>query len=247
MCRLLGVVSKTPRSFALLLEEAPRSLAVLSEAHSDGWGVAVATRAVHRSVERASADRRFFEVATGAVGNIIVSHVRQRTRGPLNLANTHPFASSGWVFAHNGTILDVAFLEAETSRRRREELHGETDSERLLAYLLTALDELGGQAGEREAVDEVIRNAASRLRGRPNAGTASFLFSDGAVLYAHRFGPPLFLLERRGGPDAPCAECAASPCIAVTTEPITDESWRPLAQGDLLRIRQDPDPSWIRL
>jgi predicted glutamine amidotransferase len=202
---------------------------------------------VHRSVDRANADRHFFEVATGAVGSIIVSHVRQRTRGPLRIANTHPFSSSGWVFAHNGTILDVAFLEAEISRRRGDEIQGETDSERLFAYLLTALDEIGSPSGTREAIDEAIRHAASRLRGRQDPGTASFLLSDGVVLYAHRFGPPLFLLERRGGPDAPCHECAASPCIAVTTEPITDESWKPLEQGDLLRIHVDPDPSWIRI
>lgn len=246
MCRLLGVVSAGPRSFGLLLEQAPRSLALLSEAHRDGWGIAASLRgrgwAVRRSLLRAGDDAGFFGWARETLGELIVAHIRQKTRGDVRLENTHPFVASRWVFAHNGTIEDVDYLHANTSPARLRARAGDTDSELLFAFLMSRLDAAPG--GD---VDGVLRDATAELTSRPKLGTASFLLSNGEVLYAHRFGAPLFLLERMptaaGGCDCPFG----LPCIAVTTEPITDEPWLALGDRDLLRIGRDPSPAWRRL
>jgi predicted glutamine amidotransferase len=238
MCRLLGVVSSGPRSFGLLLREAPRSFAFLSKKHADGWGVAASGRdrgwTVRRSLLRAGADGAFLGWASATLGELIVAHVRQRTRGEVRLENTHPFASSSWVFAHNGTIEDVAYLRARSSSRRLRELRGETDSELLFAFLLTHLDEAGTA---RERVDRALRLATRNLAERAQLGTASFILSDGKALYAHRYRAPLHLLQRKQG----------LPCVAVTTEPITDEPWLALEGGDLVRIDRDPIPRWTQL
>jgi hypothetical protein len=70
----------------------------------------------------------------------------------------------------------------------------------------------------------VISDTVAELVER-RAGTANFLLSDGVVLYAHRFGRSLCLVERRG----------SSPAVVIATEPLTDEPWLPLDDGTLLR------------
>jgi glutamine amidotransferase len=249
---MLGVVSATLRSFALLLDEAPRSIAALSAKHPDGWGIAVGQHGngwtVHRSLMRAADDHEFHYSSSHAKGDIIVAHVRQKTRGDVTLENTHPFESSPWVFTHNGTVNNLDYLEANISPERRAKIQGETDSERLFAFLMTRLDAPAkSTAVSRQAFDRELRAATCELDTLTDFGTASFLLSDGDVLYAHRLGAPLYLLQRHSNTEIHCSECARSPCIAVTTEPITDETWIPLDDGDLIRIERRPEVSWTKL
>src|SRR5271166_3669414 len=147
MCRLLGIASSEPTDFKIVLREAPRSLAALSREHRDGWGLAVyddgAGWSIEKGVACAGEDERFHRLAVGSRGWVLVSHVRQKTVGETSLVNTHPFHRGRWVFAHNGTVKDVAWLRAHTSTHREAEVQGETDSERLFAWLLTRLDEAG--------------------------------------------------------------------------------------------------------
>jgi predicted glutamine amidotransferase len=222
-------------------------MAVLSEKHRDGWGLAAANRlsgwTVHRGLQQAARDGLFHDLATATIGEITVAHVRQRTRGAITLENTHPFVADPWVFAHNGTVGDTAFLRAGTSQKRLAQIRGDTDSERLLAFLLTRIDDA---AADRDSIDRALRAATLDLTSRREFGTASFLLSDGNVLYAHRFGAPLHLLERTGG-TSECPDCRRAPCIAITTEPITDEGWLELRDRDLLRIDRDPTPRWTYL
>ena len=251
MCRMLGVVSASARSFALLLEQAPRSLAWLSEEHRDGWGMALREReprwTVHRSLQRAGEDMAFHELATELVGDLLLVHVRQKTHGPVAMENTHPFVSGRWAFTHNGKVEDVAFLERELSPARRAELHGETDSERLFAFILTRFDADGiSPVSDSGRVTESLRHVGRELAERSGLGTASFLLSDGDTLYAFRRGAPLHLLQRDAQDASACRDCFGSPCVAVTTEPITDEPWLPLDDGDLVRITRGPRPRWQR-
>src|SRR5260370_27336249 len=202
MCRLLGIAASEPTDFRIVLREAPRSLAALSREHPDGWGIAVFDAEVgkwrvDKGTARASEDERFHRLAVGARGELLVSHVRQKTIGETSLANTHPFERGRWVFAHNGTIKDVAWLRDQTSPERRAEVAGETDSELVFAWLLTRLDE--AQVANRPASTETDRaiGAATRgLRARPAGGAFNFLLSAGTPTYAHRFAPPTFLLDR---------------------------------------------------
>src|SRR3979411_2012426 len=148
MCRLLGIVASEPTDFKIVLREAPRSMAVLSREHRDGWGIAVfdddaRSWSVEKGVVCASEDARFHKLAVGSRGELLISHIRRKTVGETALTNTHPFERGRWVFAHNGTVTDVAWVERQASRDRLAEITGETDSEVLFAWLLTRLDEAG--------------------------------------------------------------------------------------------------------
>jgi len=281
MCRLVGVVASEITEFGLVLKEAPRSLARLSREHPDGWGVAAhggpdsipppsarsqhdATWRVHKGTAPAGECDRFLELASRSAGTVLIAHVRQKTVGPTSIENTHPFVQSGWVFAHNGTLVDHASLRAETSPMRLAEVRGDTDSEVLFAFLLTRLDEagltrLGSCATARAEATRVIAVATEKLRAR-KAGAFNFLLSDGASCFVHRFGRSLFLLERTPHdlgrvretrdtttpiPAAPPSWTSRRHAVLVASERLTEEPWRELPEGTLLRIDRGPSPKLV--
>jgi glutamine amidotransferase len=273
MCRLVGIVASDITQFGLVLKEAPRSLAHLSAEHPDGWGVAAyggadsmppSTTAqyahgwrIHKGTERASQCTRFRALAERSAGTILIAHIRQKTVGATRIENTHPFTQDGWVFAHNGTIKDQAWVASGVSATRRAQVTGDTDSEMLFAFFLSRLDEarlareLGTEA-ERASALSVIGTAAAELRRR-NVGAFNFLFSNGASCFVHRFGRSLFLLERRPDPPSSASSLDEQAALAkfrmrrhavlVASERLTDEPWRELPEGTLLRVDRDPVPT----
>lgn len=262
MCRLLGIAASEPTEFRIVLREAPRSLAALSREHRDGWGMAVFDACagawrVDRGVVCASEDERFHRLAVGSRGELLVSHVRQKTIGDTSLANTHPFVRGRWIFAHNGTVNDVAWLRANASRHRLGEIAGETDSELLFAWMLTRLDEAGvAECAAGTDTDRALGAVARAGRERPSFGAFNFLLSDGNTTYAHRFGRSMFLLERspddvvlasRTSRDGTVLETPWSSrrsAVFVASERITDEPWQSIEDGTLLRIERIPTPHW---
>lgn len=259
MCRLLGIVASEPTEFAVVLARAPRCLAALSREHPDGWGVAIHDGGwrIHRGTDRAHEDRRFLDLAAESRGHVLVAHVRQKTVGPTRLENTHPFAADGWIFAHNGTVKRTDVLLAGTSKKRRDAVTGDTDSELLFAYLLTRLDDAGlvqlDDEHARATATALLEAVTSELRAL-EIGAFNFLLSDGATCFAHRTGRSLFLLER--DPRDPVREersvapgaairtrwTARRQAVLVASERITDEPWREVPEGTLLRIDRTPMP-----
>jgi predicted glutamine amidotransferase len=260
---LVGVVASEPTEFSIALRDAPRSMAHLSKEHRDGWGIAVyedeggGAWQVHRGVETAFHDDRYHALAGGARGEVLIAHVRRRTVGPITVENTHPFERGPWIFAHNGTIKDLAFVRASISPRRLAEVRGETDSELFFALLLSRLDEAGlADAPPSEATDTLLANFLQDVRAQPSAGSISFLLGTGNVLYAHRFGRTLCVLDRRpGDPVLTVRESRENVVVGtgwtprrravlIASEHLTDEPWIDLGDGELVRVDRFPEPNW---
>jgi glutamine amidotransferase len=259
MCRLLAIASSEPTDFRIVLREAPRSLAALSREHRDGWGIAIFDDElgwrIDKNVACAGEDERFHELALGARGEMLISHVRRKTVGETSLVNTHPFTRGRWVFAHNGTIKDVHWLRAHTSPERIQEISGETDSELLFAWLLTRLDEAGVTASVASPeTDRTVGGAVRAARERYDFGAFTFLLCNGATTYAHRHGRPLHLLERtpedpvrvrrtsRDGTSVMTPWSQHRTAVFVASERMTDEPWQVIEEGMLLRIERTPVP-----
>jgi len=217
MCRMFGLVAARPVGVGELLHDAPRSLRSLAREHCDGWGVALRTRgdwAVHRATACAASCDRFGELARGLETTLLVAHIRKKTVGELALRNTHPFQRGRFVFAHNGTVTDIAALIARTSPDQLAQITGDTDSERLFAFVLTHVDAAGD-------VERGVRAAVHALHALGEIGSASFLLSCGARLYAHRLGRSLFTAQR-------------GDLAMVASEPTTDELWQELPERSLV-------------
>ncbi|CAN5141263.1 class II glutamine amidotransferase [soil metagenome] len=197
-----------------LLFDAPRSLRSLSEEHCDGWGIALYRDAwtLHRSTECAARSERYASIDLDAT--LAIAHIRKKTVGALAISNTHPFQCGRFVFAHNGTV-ETAPLGAHTSVARLAAIEGTTDSEKMFAFVLTQIDELGDP-------ERGITAAVKLLHGLGNIGSATFLLGDGERLFAHRLGRTLFTASREG-------------VTVIASEPLGDrDPWTEVAERELL-------------
>ena len=216
MCRMFGLAAARPVALRDLLCEAPRSLRALSHEHRDGWGVAIRTAEswrIERDTKTAAACARYLELAS-IEATLAIAHVRNKTVGDISLTNTHPFRRGRFVFAHNGTVRALAAVVARSSSEQLAAIEGDTDSERLFAFVLTHIDEAGD-------ISRGIAAAVRTLHAIPDVGSVNFLLSCGARLYAHRLGRSLFTLRR-------------DDVSVVASEPLTDEPWLELAERQLV-------------
>ncbi len=204
-----------PTSVRDLLFDAPRSLKALSEEHCDGWGIALHRDAwtVHRSTKCAARCERYATIDLDAT--LMIAHVRKKTVGELALRNTHPFQRGRFVFAHNGTV-ETTGLIARTSPTQLAAIEGATDSEKLFAFVLTQIDELGD-------IERGLAAAVATLHALGSIGSATFLFADGERLFAHRLGRALFTAHRDG-------------VHVIASEPLGNDAWTEVAERELIAL-----------
>ena len=152
------------------------------------------------------------------------------------------------VFTHEGSLPHIDSLPLG-----RFLPVGDTDSERAFCVLLRTLADLwGGPAPSMELRTAAVSGFAAALR---ELGPASFLYSDGELLFAHAdvrlhdnlpdYNPPgLYSVELRrqrglGEISAPGIRITPGGVAALTmvaSVPLTDHPWTALKRGELLTI-----------
>jgi len=256
MCELFGLSSGRPVSFTCSLDRFAAHGSLEGPNH-DGWGIAAYEGRDARIIKEPAAAAqsewvRFIE-HHGVTSPLVIAHIRRASEGVRSFANTHPFnrelGGRRHVFAHNGTLVDIRRHLPQSG-----DFHpiGETDSEYAFCVLLGRLAEVWAQPSAPSAATRhaIVAQFAAELS---RFGPANFIYSDGELLFAHgdrrqhdtgEVRPPgLYLVQhsdtRRdrswlasgvdvSGPDQPIA--------ILASVPLTNESWRPLAQGELLMI-----------
>ena len=161
-----------------------------------------------------------------ARSHTIVAHLRYSTVGKPCECNCHPFKwnhrGRDWLLAHNGHVRG-------TSPHPLAE--GDTDSERIFIQIMEKVGEYqeGGRIrGQIPALKKAIRHIFDTYDTDINL---NLLISDGHHLYVfhHYPGKPIYMLERSkqyGG------------AVLVSTVPLSDEGWVPLAPDRLLVINR---------
>jgi predicted glutamine amidotransferase len=165
--------------------------------HADGWGLALYEgRAVRTFLEPSAAAKSPLAkyIRENPIKTLLaIAHVRKRTRGPVNLANTHPFVRELWgrhfVFAHNGTVRGV---KAHPTGRFRP--IGTTDSEYAFCAMMHRLERKfpTGYPDPADLAKAVAR--AGREIGKK--GTFNFLLGDGAQLFARCATKLCFIIRK---------------------------------------------------
>ena len=161
MCRLLGYVSLQPESFADAVGEKLPEFISLSSVHCDGWGVATFDHSTSesqltRKPEIAQSSLTFQETISATKTDGALLHLRWATSGiPVSEKNTHPFVSHGYSFIHNGAIYPPEALDSKISPKFKNEIQGETDSERYFYFILTEIEKYGLVDGILNAVHEI--------------------------------------------------------------------------------------------
>ncbi len=247
MCELLAMSARFPTTLHRSMAELARHGGATGP-HTDGWGVGFFQERdafLLREPRAASGSQWLaFLQEHDPQSDLVIAHIRRATQGALHLRNSQPFARElggrMHLFAHNGMLPGIEDDARFAARRFRRV--GDTDSEQACCALLDRLAPLweDGAVPPLEARRAVIADFARELR---ELGPANFLYADGDALFAHghrrrddtgEIRPPgLHLLCRR------CTATADGVDVAlVASVPLTDEPWRPLAEGELVVLRQ---------
>lgn len=261
MCELFGMSARVPTTVTLSLgplaaqggQDGP---------HRDGWGVAYYeggdVRRLRGEDPASESPWIRFLRDVGLTSDTVVAHIRWAQQGEVALRNTHPFARElggrMHVFAHNGMLRGVREAMPLDGPWRPI---GETDSEHAFCALLQRLRPLW-----REVADGGVPDVQARLRvldafaAEARAlGTANFLYSDGDLLVAHghrrrqesdgQVRPPgLHVLTRACASDRHAMTGGGvdvggegQQVLLFASVPLTDETWVPLPEGQLVAAR----------
>lgn len=260
MCELLALSSSRPARLTFSLQTLAGRGGASGSSH-DGWGVAFyqgSDAALFREPAAAadSALVRFLETE-GPATHLAVSHIRHATQGGVSLANTQPFVRElggrAHVFAHNGDLPDIYRSEALALGSRRP--IGQTDSEHAFCALLERLTE-PWKAGTPPTVEVRLALLSSFAADLRALGPANFIYADGDAVFAHghrrmqraskRAEPPGLWMRQRHCPPADPApddhggasiEQLERSVVWIASVPLTDEDWRPLAEGEVVAVR----------
>ena len=203
MCRLYGFRATEPTKVECTLVHAQNALIVQSREdstggeHAHGWGIATFENHVPRRDRMAWAaysDEHFHRAAARVYSKTVIAHVRRATSGEVALRNTHPFTHDQWTFAHNGTLPGFedgvrAHLLDATSPEHRAAIEGETDSEHIFRFLLSAID----RHPRTDLVDVVTVGLGEIVRwceevADPEKVGLNVLLTDGERLVGSRWG-----------------------------------------------------------
>ncbi|MDD3339126.1 MAG: class II glutamine amidotransferase [Lachnospiraceae bacterium] len=217
MCELFGLCAQNEYD----IREYLREFFAHSVRHPHGWGLACQDGGNHMYVEReprqASESQKLADIlARPVTTHTALAHIRYATIGHVEDRNCHPYVMRDctgrtWTLIHNGTIFDYAPLNRYVYLQT-----GDTDSERILLYLVD-------QINDREALlrrplnrNERFRLLESVLVPMAKGNKLNLIFTDGEVMYAHtNYRDSLYYLQEQGR-------------IWFATVPLDQKEWRPV-------------------
>ena len=261
MCELFAMSSLHPTVITFSLNEFSKH-GGLTGPHKDGWGVAFyegnAVRIVKDESSASNSPCMNFVKSRRLKSKIIISHIRRATQGKISYRNTQPFqrelAGRMHTFAHNGNLKGID----TSSNVKLKQYHpvGEMDSEFVFCYLMDLLNDIW-----RYDCRPTIKKRISLISDYANTisefGPANFIYSDGELCFAHGhirkhegkigFHPPgLYMLCRscQREQEAESIEglrfdetYQSQNVTLVASVPLTNEKWKPLAEGKLLVLK----------
>ncbi|NEB05364.1 class II glutamine amidotransferase [Streptomyces sp. SID13726] len=241
MCRLLGVVTRTPLLLTTALGDLAAPFTELSREHGDGWGIAArpgdgdAGPLIVKGTGRASDDELWDRALGGTLADAALLHLRMASPGlPVVAENTHPFAADGLAFAHNGFFSPYDALDELIDPGLLAGAGGSTDSERYFLRVLTLLRDKG-------PVD-ALAQAAEDIRARSSFASLNCLLLTGQALYAYSDEDPESEVSRRRGPDFFRLRYRADGervVVASSGVPAAEgEGWGVLPYREVLEIRR---------
>ncbi len=222
MCELFGVTANRRVKINDLL----KTFFEHSQEHRNGWGLAFFddnSVSIEKEPLKASDSLYLRTRLTGRIETAkCMAHIRKATIGEVSFNNTHPFSKrdeSGrvWVLVHNGTIFESPVISAY-----QYEQEGDTDSERILLYIVDQMNkhyvsELNSfDANERiKLIEKIIRKLSPENK-------LNIMLYDGDYFYVHKNEEgTLFMSERNGS-------------VIFSTHPLQNEGWVEVPQNQLL-------------
>ncbi len=185
MCEIFGYSGRRKKKLNADLKEFYSH----ADMHPNGWGLAIMDDFPYdmekESVNALKSRRLRLRLSKDIVSGMLLAHIRYATIGSESLCNAHPFAGvdrSGrqWVLIHNGTI-----FEFDPMNRYSHLQAGETDSERILLYILDKMDDKICERGRELTSDERFFLMDKIVSDIAVGNKLNLMVYDGEILYAH--------------------------------------------------------------
>lgn len=184
MCELFGVNSARPVITNDLLQE----FFTHCEDHPQGWGIAHLDHGVslEKEPKKATKSEYLAERLNSTIrARNLLAHIRLATIGNTEYNNCHPFVAydvtgRAWAQNHNGTLFSAPSVEPFFYRQT-----GNTDSERMLLYLVDRVNLATEAAGRALTAEERAVLIEEQLAVLTPHNKVNLLLYDGEQLYVH--------------------------------------------------------------
>ena len=217
--------------------------------HADGWGLALYEGpAVRTFLEpAAAADSKLAAyIRSHPIKTLLaIAHVRKRTRGPVALANTHPFVRELWgrhfTFAHNGTLRHVRRYPTG-----RFTPIGSTDSEHAFCAMLDHMERAFPRGYPKRHA--ALYRAVAEIGGALGAGgTFNFLLGDGTHLFARCATKLCYIVRKAPFKKATLADADLTVDFSTVTTPrdrVAVIATAPLTRDEMWTMGR-PGEMWV--
>ena len=159
------------------------------------------------------------------IGKNVFAHIRLATVGEIISPNCHPFTEAddnnrSWMLIHNGTIFDYPELDMY-----RDKENGDTDSERILLYIIDKVNEFERDKGGLSTIKERFLLLTQIIRDLSINNKLNLMIYDGDLTYIHsNMRDSLYYLKNDEG-------------FLVASSPLTDdEDWLPVELNKLFGL-----------
>ena len=227
MCELLGLSSRKKITVNSYLRE----FFSHSEIHCHGWGLALFyQQAVSLEKEAIAANQSQYlhqHIAHPIMIDNMIAHIRLASVGRMFYENCHPFVKHdnrgrSWTLAHNGTLFKAPHLDLFQSVQE-----GQTDSERILYYLVDEVNKLQDELGWPLTPEERFRLLDDLITRLSVDNKLNLLLWDGEYMYVHtNYRGTLHLLRK----DAET--------VWIATKPLDNGPWEAVPFLQLLVFRE---------
>lgn len=222
MCELFGLSSIEKIQLNSLLQE----FFSHGTHHPHGWGMAFFYGNVVSLEKEPKASFKSEYLKKRLMTNIesdkMIAHIRLATKGSIDYENTHPFVTRDncgrvWTLAHNGTIFECGATAAFI-----HEQQGQTDSERILCYIISKInleqEQKKKPLSQKERfnlIDNIVCEISSENK-------LNFIIYDGELMYVHtNYKDSLF-------------KCHKGKATVISTKPLDSDRWDNLPMTTLL-------------
>ena len=189
-----------------------------SDQHPHGWGLASMQAnefVIDKEPVKASCSQHLKDILSNPiVSKNIFAHIRLATVGEIISPNCHPFIemdsnSRSWMLIHNGTIFNYPPLE-----KYKDLEQGDTDSERILLYIIDNVNEFEKEKGAPSTIKERFNLLSKLIADLAKGNKVNLMIYDGDLTYIHsNMRESLYYLKNDDG-------------FLVASTPVTDdEGW----------------------
>lgn len=225
MCELFGFSSA--RGF--VINDYLKEFFSHSENHPHGWGLACLEgneAFIEREPVQATKSKYLRERLTASIENRnVLAHIRYATVGNIAYCNCHPYTRKDirgkrWTMVHNGTIFDYWQLDKYFKLQE-----GDSDSERILMYLVDKLNEKIRELSRTPEAEERFFLLDRIISDMAKGNKLNLILYDGEYMYVHtNYKNSLHYLKKQDS-------------ILFSTQPLGNEDWKPVPFTTLLAYR----------